>query len=168
MTLRARLLLSLGALLAVALVVTGGLVVGLTRQSLVQQLDEDLRTASPADRSLGNGGGPGPDEPTGRRFALLVYSLDGEELRTIPSGLAHDPDPLPLLPADGVSVLQLGQIIERPSVDGAVSYRLLAFRGRVEGPRILNVIGILGAPMTGVDQSVAVVVRSVPRMVHKR
>ncbi|HUR16701.1 MAG TPA: histidine kinase dimerization/phospho-acceptor domain-containing protein, partial [Candidatus Limnocylindrales bacterium] len=160
MTLRARLLLSLGVLLAVALVVTGGLVVGLTRQSLVQQLDEDLRNASPADRSLGNGPGPGPDEPTGRRFALLVYGLDGEQLRTIPSGLANNPDPLPALPDGGISRLEMGQIIERPSLDGAVAYRLLAFRGRVEGGLDLNVIGVLAAPMTGVDQSVAVVIRT--------
>ena len=48
MSLRGRLLLTLAGLLAVALVVSGGLVVGLTRNSLIEELDRELLGARAA------------------------------------------------------------------------------------------------------------------------
>ncbi len=155
MTLRARLLLSLGILLAAALLVTGALVVGLTRASLIEQLDSDLRGASLSDLTLGPG--PGPVDPTGRRFALLVYDAEGDQVRALPSGLPHAPDALPSLPASGVSGLPIGDIVERPAVDGSLEYRLYTLRGRL-GPA--EVIAVLGAPMTSVEQSIGVLVRA--------
>ena len=154
MTLRTRLLLSLGVLLAAALVVSGALVVGLTRASLIEQLDTDLERASPSDLSI-EPGGPGPADPGGRRFALLVYNAAGELIRALPSGLPNDP--LPSLPEAGVSGLPVGEIVQRPALDGSLNYRVRTLRGRL-GPA--EVIAVLGAPMTGVEQSIGVLVRT--------
>ena len=155
MSLRTRLLVAVGGLLAVALVVSGAFVVGLTRASLVDQLDADLRRAGPGDLILDNG--PGPSDPTGRRFALLVFNGQGDELRQMPSGLPDAPDSLPAIPARGVTALPLGQIVELAAQDGSLRYRALALRGRI-GPA--QVIAVLGAPMSGVESSMAVLVRA--------
>jgi signal transduction histidine kinase len=155
MSLRTRLLLAVGSLLAVALVVSGSLVVGITRQNLVDQLDADLRGASRSDLTIGQGSGPA--DPTGRRFALLVYDTDGDQVRALPSGLPYAPDSLPALPAAGVSALPVGSIVELPSIDGSLDYRVLTLRGTV-GPT--QVIAVLGAPMAGVEQSVGVLIRA--------
>jgi two-component system OmpR family sensor kinase len=155
MTLRARLLIALGALLAAALIVSGALVIGLTRTNLIQQLDDDLRSQTRSDIALGPEGGP--VDPTGRRFALLVYNGRGELLRSIPSGLPYAPDSLPSVPESGVTGMPMGQIVERPSVDGLLTYHLLTLRGRV-GPA--DVIAILGAPLAGVESSVGVMVQA--------
>lgn len=163
MTLRTRLLLSVGLLLAVALVVSGTLVIGLTRASLIDQLDSDLRGANVVDLSLGQGPGGPPGDPTGRRFALLVFDTGGERLRALPSGLPNTPDSLPTLPLAGVSAMNVGEIVERPAVDGSLNYRLLTLRGRIgpaEGIGAVEVIAVLGAPMAGMEQSINVLVRT--------
>src|SRR4051812_20044186 len=98
MTLRARLLLVVIGLLAIALVGTGLLVVGLTRASLIGQLDDDLRSASLAD--ISDFGPPQrPGDPTGRRYALFLLSPDGNVVFSVPSGFPSAPDPLPTIPA---------------------------------------------------------------------
>ena len=158
MTLRARLLITLGALLAVALVLSGGLVIGLTRASLVDQLDADLRGQERIDDV---GPGPGPVDPAGRRFAVLVYNTDGQLIRSLPSGLSYAPDPLPQVPDGGIAALPLDQIVERPSVDGSLDYRVRKVNARFNGqlgPQ--PVLVVLGAPMAGVEASVAVLVRA--------
>jgi two-component system OmpR family sensor kinase len=155
MTLRTRLLLAVGALLGLALIVSGIVVVGITRQALVEQLDADLRGAGGADLSLSASGGPA--DPTGRRFALLVYDRDGDEIRELPSGLSYAPDSLPALPQEGVSALPLGNVVELPARDNSLRYRVLTLRGRV-GPA--EVIAVLCAPMAGVEASVGVLIRA--------
>ncbi len=152
MTLRTRLLLALGLLLAAALVASGGLVVGLTRGSLVEQIDADLRSARGAD-VIDTGPIRGDNDPTGRRFALLVFDAGGVLLQALPSGLGYAPDPLPALPAVGEPGLPIGQIVERPAVDGSLSYRVLALRA-------LRGVVVLAAPMNGVAASIAVLVRA--------
>jgi two-component system, OmpR family, sensor kinase len=158
-TLRTRLLLSVGLLLAVALVVSGALVIGLTRASLIDQLDRDLREPNGVDLSIVQGPGGPPGDPTGRRFALLVFDNSGDQLHAFPSGLPNAPDSLPALPPAGVSAMNVGEIVERPAVDGSLNYRLLTLRGML-GPAELPVIAVLGAPMTGMEQSINVLVRT--------
>jgi two-component system OmpR family sensor kinase len=155
MTLRARLLLALGILVTTALVVTGGLVVGITRASLVEQLDTDLRTATSADISAAPPPGQ-PDDPTGRRFALLIYEANGDLVQALPAGLASSPEPLPDMPASGVQSLPTtGSIVERPSTDGSLSYRVLALRSPRGGFLL-----VLAAPMGGIEESIGVLVRT--------
>ena len=156
MTLRARLLLAVAVLLAAALIVSGGLVIGITRASLVDQLDRDLRTATGADISAAPG--PGNDnDPTGRRFALLIYDANEELVQALPAGLPTSPDSLPLVPTSGPDSLPTEQIIERPSVDGSLSYRVLALRGQF---RLQPVTLILAAPMRSVEQSIGVLTQA--------
>jgi len=152
MTLRARLLLSVGVLLAAALVVTGTLVVGLTRSNLIAQVDNDLENASRADFTV-VGPPRGGSDPTGRRFALLIVNADGVEVESLPSGFNRDPDPLPFLPAADEPALPVGRIVDRPAVDGSMSYRVLTLRA----PQSLTVV--LGAPLDQVEDSIAVLVR---------
>jgi two-component system OmpR family sensor kinase len=153
MTLRSRLLLLLGTLVAIALLFSGGLVVGITRASLVDELDNDLRTAWDADFTP-----PGPrrgdNDPTGRRFALLLYDRNGNRLQAWPSGFDYAPDPLPAVAAPSDAGLPLGRIVERRSVDGALNYRVLALQSRQ------GVAVVLAAPMRGVDASIGLLVRT--------
>jgi len=150
MTLRARLLLAMGALLALALIVSGGAVVGLTRASLLADLDRDLLTARVADVQPGP---PRQNDPTGRRFALLLYNADGETVQTLPSGFASAPDPLPEVAISGDAALPIGIIVERPAIDGSLHYRVLALRSP-QGPYV-----VLGAPMRGLDGTIASLMR---------
>ncbi|MGI8928158.1 MAG: sensor histidine kinase [Candidatus Limnocylindrales bacterium] len=150
MTLRTRLLLSLGLLLAAALVVSGGLVVGLTRANLIGQVDTDLRNARGAD--LLEAGPPRGGDPTGRRFALLILNADGVIVESLASGFGRSPDPLPSLPAAGEPPLPLNEIVSRPSVDRSISYRVLT----LQAPQSLTVV--LGAPLSDVEKSMAVIV----------
>jgi len=153
MTLRSRLLLLLGSLVAVALLFSGGLVVGITRASLVDELDNDLLTARTTDFTV-----PGPrrgqDDPTGRRFALLVFNRSGALIEQLPSGFNYSPDSLPAVAALPDSSLPTGRIVERPSVDGTLRYRVLA----LQLPQGQGVI--LAAPMRGVEASVGHLVRN--------
>ena len=153
-TLRARLLLALGLLLATALLVSGALVISLTRQSLVDQLDTDLSTATSADISTAPTGSD--NDPTGRRFALLIYDSDGDQLSELPSGIASAPDPLPQIPGNDPTRLPT-RIVELPAVDGSLDYRVLAVPGHI-GPQ--PVIAVLAAPMQGVENSIGVLTRT--------
>src|SRR6187401_3367116 len=160
MTLRARLLITVGALLAVALVCTGALVVGLTRGALVQQLDDDLREAFTTEINLRDESDQA--DPTGRRFALLVFERNGQSLAQRHSGPS---DSLPELPAGGPLDMPLNQIIELPSADGSQHYRVLARFAQLQfgspgpgpGP-LIPIIAVLGAPMAGVDRSMNVLI----------
>jgi two-component system, OmpR family, sensor kinase len=156
MSLRSRLLIAVGGLLVVALVVSGILVVGITRQNLVDQVDSDLRNASGADVGL-PGPGSGPADITGRRYALLAFDTDGDRLAALPSGPGNQPDSLPQLPPGGADSLTLGQIVELPAEDGSLRYRVLKEFAAV---RQVRVTAVLGAPMSGVESSIGVLVRT--------
>jgi two-component system, OmpR family, sensor kinase len=149
MTLRTRLLISLGGLLAVALVVSGALVVGLTRASLVQQVDAQLVEMRADLRRPGPGRG-GAIDPTGRRLALLVLDQEGQLLQGMPSGFPRHPDALPSIPARGEQALPLGEIVERPAIDGSLAYRMLSLEAQ-EG-----LVLVLAAPLREVDEAVGV------------
>jgi two-component system, OmpR family, sensor kinase len=155
MTLRGRLLLSLGGLLAVALLITGTTVVGVTRANLVAQLDAELRSINVRGQGMG-AMRRGIDDPTGRRIAYLRLGRDGGILASIPSGFDGRPDPLPTLPrfpVEGPSAL-VGRIVQQPSTDDSISYRMLFDNAR-QG-RVL----VLAAPMQGVDDAIAALVRN--------
>lgn len=155
MSLRARLLLSLGALVAVALVVSGALVVGLTRAGLVEQIDAELRSArGPGFR----GGQPGfdQDDPTGRRVAFIVIAPDGSLVYALPSGFASAPDPLPEVPSTDVlrANEHTDRVIELQAADGS-----LAFRAVVDGGPG-GTFRLLAAPLTAVDEPIGTLVRN--------
>ena len=155
MTLRARLLLALGGLLLAALVVSGALVVGLTRTALIEQLDSDLYTPTGAD--LTGVQAPGPGDPAGRRFAVLMYRNDGTLLEAFPSGRSNAPDPLPQMPTAGVGALPVDTVVELPAAHRPLSYRVLARRLEV---RQQPVTVVLAAPMSDVNTSTFLLVRS--------
>jgi len=141
-------------------VVSGALVIGLTRQSLVDQLDDDLRTATTADISTAPPA-PGENDPTGRRFALVIYDANGQQLRALPSGLSYDPDPLPVLPSGDPANLPADRIVELPSQDGQLDYRVLKLEGQITilgQPQ--DVTLVLAAPMKEIDGSIAVLTRT--------
>jgi two-component system OmpR family sensor kinase len=152
MTLRTRLLLAMGALLALALVVSGAAVVGLTRASLVADLDHDLLTVSPADVQP-VAGPQRPTDPTGRRFALLLFNAQGALVQSFPSGFAAAPDPLPDVAVTGAGALPIGYIVEGQAVDGSLTYRMLALRS-TQGPYV-----VLGAPMRALNGTIGALIR---------
>ncbi len=156
MTLRARLLLTVAGLLAVALVVTGLLIAGLTRASLVAQVDDQLRrtaTGGRLERILELDPG---DQLLGRSSAWLILGPGGAILASAPSGPATAPDPLPEVPADatGPASLPPGTIVDASSRDGSVDYRMLVARG----PRDTTLL--LASPLSDVQAATAALVRN--------
>jgi two-component system OmpR family sensor kinase len=156
MTLRARLLLTVAGLLAVALVVTGLLIAGLTRASLVAQVDDQLRrtvAGGRVDRILELEPG---DQLLGRSFAWLIVGPQGAILASAPSGPAREPDPLPAVPddlADPSSILP-GTIVDAASDDGSVDYRMHG------GPGPRRTTLLLAAPLGDVQAATAALVRN--------
>ena len=158
MTLRARLLITVGVLLVVALVVAGALLIGVTRNNLVADVDNELLSLQQPD--LENLiGQQGPRDPTGRRFAILVINPQGVVTESLASGFPNSPDPLPTIPQPNEPPLPLREIVERPSIDGTVAYRVRTLR--VVGPPNINGFSVaVAAPLGGVDRSVATLLRS--------
>jgi two-component system, OmpR family, sensor kinase len=161
MTLRARLLISLGILVAVALLVAGALVVQFTRAGLVNQLDDELRSASTRPAPLGQGGGPGgrgpgrnDDDPTGRRICYMLLNRNGTVVWSYPSGRGGNPDPLPSPPDVTDASTVVGRIVERPAVEGDLRYRLVVERG----PQRSFVV--LAAPLNVVDEPMGALIRN--------
>lgn len=160
MTLRARLLLSVAGLVVVALVAAGAVLVEVTRSNLIEQVDRELTGGGRGLGPLRPGfGGGGASDPTGRRTALVLLDGDGMVLESLPSGLAADPDPLPDLSpwfAGGASAPTAdGPVFSASSADGSVDYRVVVVR--VPGGRTL---GAIAAPLTGVRDTVAALVRN--------
>jgi two-component system OmpR family sensor kinase len=152
-TLRARLLLSLGVLVALALLVSGALVVNLTRNGLVEQLDDELRDAAsrPGPGPLGGGG---VDDPTGRRIAYIVVGPNGRVIAELPSGPAGNPDPLPSLPDLTDASTAPGRIVERPAVEGDLRYHVIVQRAQ------RGAFLVLAAPLNVVEQPIRALVRN--------
>lgn len=156
MTLRARLLVTVGVLLAVALVATGLLIAGLTRASLVQQLDDELRRTAAGgriDRILDQGPG---DQLLGRQFAFLIVGPQGGVLLSAPSGPARDPDPLPVVPDDvvGGAGPRAGTIVEAESEDGGTDYRMHV------GPGPRGTVLLIAAPLDEIQAATAALIRN--------
>src|SRR5690242_801080 len=132
MSLRSRLLLALAILMAVALVLAGFLVVGLTRANLVDRVDSELLgVAAGQNRFQRLADLTASDQDAGRRLAVMQLDRQGNVIRSFPSGFASDPDPLPDLPTypGGIPRSAYGQITQVPSLDGTIQYRVLTGMG---------------------------------------
>ncbi len=158
MSLRARLVLSLGTILAVSLVVAGIALVGLTRASQLDAVDRELQAVAArpmATATMMNAASA--TDAAGRRLAVLRLGANGRVVSATPSGYADSPDPLPTLPnwSGGVPPSALGAIVELASADGTVRYHVLIVQARMGG-------GILAiaSPLTGVDDAVGALVRT--------
>jgi two-component system OmpR family sensor kinase len=157
MSLRTRLVATLAVTLALALVLAGALILGLTRASLVERIDHELLTIAGAATNLDRLAQlADSSSDAGRRLAVLRLDRRGNVIRAFPSGFASDPDPLPALPVypGGIPDQAFGVIAERPSVDGGMDYRVLMERG----PRDLAIIAI-AAPTTSVEAAERALVR---------
>ena len=156
MSLRVRLVASLAATLAVALVIAGVLLVGLTRQALVERVDRELTAVTNASDRIGRLEDITGDNEAGRRLAVMRLDRRGTIQRAFPSGFASDPDPLPVLPAypDGIPESAFGVIETRASEGEALQYRVVMGRGQ------RNVIIALAAPLAGVEEATRALVRT--------
>jgi len=156
MTLRLRLVASLGAVLAVSLVIAGVLLVGLVRVSLVDRIDRELTTFASSTGMARLVTMQAADTTGGRRVAVIRYNRAGSITLTLPSGFADTPDPLPAMPnyTGGVPATDIGRVMQLPSTDGMMQYRVLLVSGRTNGAVIA-----VAAPMTGVEAAMATLVR---------
>ena len=157
MSLRTRLVATLAVTLALALVLAGALILGLTRASLVQRIDRELLTIAGAATNLERLAQlADANSDAGRSLAVLRLDRRGNVVRAFPSGFASDPDPIPDLPTypGGIPEQAFGVISERSSADGSVQYRVLMERG----PRDLASIAV-AAPMSSVDAAERALVR---------
>jgi two-component system, OmpR family, sensor kinase len=156
MSLRLRLVLSLGAVLAAALLVAGVLLVGLVHAGLVDRIDRELTSiaasSAPVQRLTTL---ESADSSSGRSIAVIRYNRQGSITLTLPSGFADTPDPLPAMPnyTGGVPSGDIGRLMGLPSVDGTMDYRVLLVSGR------LGSVVALAAPLSGVDATVQTLVR---------
>ena len=133
----------------------------LTQRSLVDQLDDDLLSAASGEVSTAPSA-PGTDDPTGRRFALILYDTTGQQLTSVPSGYAANPDPLPNIPSDDPTTLPQGRIVLLSSLDGSLSYQAIMVHGHVGPPpsQVIPVIAVFAAPMDQIDGSISVLTRT--------
>ena len=157
MSLRTRLLASLALMLAVALVAAGVLLVGLTRASLVDRVDRELRAV---DSSVGQlqrlANLAASDNEAGRRLAVMRLDRQGNIVRSFPSGFAHRPGSPPRdarLPG-GRSVHGLRADRGAAGCRRLMDYRVLTRQARG------NVIVAVAAPMAAVDAAVAALIRT--------
>ena len=160
MSIKARLAIAFVALLIGAAGVIGWSVVRTTRASLVDQLDDRLRAQGERPgRPL-----PPPDADTGtgtedrfRPTAELIVTANGRERLALPAGFDDDPEPLPELPtfpSRQANALD-GRIVTLPAEDGDLDYRVLVTRDPRGNYRVL------AAPLSGVDDAVDDLVRTI-------
>jgi two-component system OmpR family sensor kinase len=142
-------------------VISGAGIIVLTQRSLVEQLDDDLLSAASGEVSTAPAP-QGTDDPTGRRFALILYDANGNEIERIPSGIALTPDPFPVLPAGGPTDLPLGRIVQLSSAGGDLDYRVVMVRGHIGQPpqAVIPVIAVFAAPLDQVDASTSVLTQT--------
>ena len=159
MSLRARLVLSLGAVLTVALLVAGFLIVSLVHTSLVARLDSDLNAIGTNVKGLPQTAQVvGTDALTGRRMALMRLDKQGHVVESMPSGFATAPDPLPVLPAypGNIPAEAYGHVTDLASADGSVRYRVLI----VQSPGPKGQVIAVAAPLSGVDTTTQTLIRT--------
>src|SRR5262245_11556527 len=95
MSIKARLLITITVLAAVAFAVTGIATVTVTRAQMINRVDDSLTAAAGKDPHGPPGGSRGPRYGIQQGTASLVLSPTGEVLSSSPSGFADNPDPLP-------------------------------------------------------------------------
>ena len=127
MTLRARLVLAVTALLIGVIVTFGYVAAQSHRRVLVSQIDQRLESAlAQAARLRPGGGGPGGD----RIFAELILDPNNEVIASSQSGIRGDLDPLPDL--TGLPTLEPGEriVVTLPAVGGGFTYRAGVLRSQ--------------------------------------
>jgi two-component system OmpR family sensor kinase len=155
MTLRARLLVSIGLLVAAAFVVASWLVVTVTRANLVQQVDADLLAAAQRPGLSRGGLGLGPrSDVTGSQFAFVLMRPNGRVITSIAGGPPGNSYPLPTVPSPDDPAVGMGRIVDARAVDGELRYRLVM--RRAAGGTILAV----AAPLETVEQATDLLVRN--------
>jgi two-component system, OmpR family, sensor kinase len=163
MSLRARLVLALAAIVGGALLVSGVLLAHFTRAALVDRIDRELvsvvDTGSRIER-LGDLAETSAD--AGRRLAVLRLDEEGNVVNSLPSGFASDPDPLPDLPVypGGIPASAYGTVETRASADGSIEYRVVTaqLRTGMRGDR--SGIIAVAAPLATVDEAQQALVRT--------
>jgi two-component system OmpR family sensor kinase len=155
MSLRLRLVASLGVVLTVAFAAAGVLLVGLVHASLVDRIDRELTSISNSSALQRLLTVQASDTSAGRSLAVIRLNRQGSITLTLPSGFTDAPDPLPALPnyTGGVPAADLGRVTQLPSVDGSMDYRVLLAPGR------LGAVIALAAPLTGVEAATSTLIR---------
>ena len=163
MSLRTRLLFGM-ALLAVVLGMAAVVIARTTEAHLIDQVDEQIRSAVPQlgpNGSATDGGGPddntpADDSPGGngrppRLSSLYVgrVSVDGDLTTVLAPNLTGDEAPVPVLSTGSIDRLRHGRAVTVGSDDADVRYRVRALR---EGR--LGVMVVVALPLTDVDEAV--------------
>jgi two-component system OmpR family sensor kinase len=168
-TIKARLTLAVVVLVVVLTTVLGFVTIRATRASLVDQIDERLRSI--ADRPpgpRGNGlqpGGQGGNQAGGaddriddtyRDVGEYLYSANGTLLDERPAGFASDPEPAPDLPdPTSPAFADLGdEPFDRPAVSGDLEYRVLIAELRDGNTKVL------AEPLTELDEAISSLTRT--------
>ena len=157
MSLRARLLLTLGVTLAVALLAAGIVIVSLVRSNLVARVDQQLLTISPnVPKIEALATSLNPDDVSGRRVALMRLDRNGRIVQSIPSGFASAPDPLPVLPlyAGPIPPPAFDVVTEVASADGSLHYRVIVEHGKKD------LVIAIAAPLAGVEATTQTLIRT--------
>jgi two-component system OmpR family sensor kinase len=130
MTLRTRLIAAFTILLLVVVGVVGYVAVRSTRKVLIAQIDDRIVTVlnqtgrfNPDRQGPGPGPGPGFGPGSDRFLAEMVLDVDGQVVRSSPSGLEGDPDPLPDTGALPDLPQPSARIVTIPAVGGEFEYR---------------------------------------------
>lgn len=155
MTIKARLVLTISALVALAFVVSGVVTVGVTRAQMIGRIDDTLFSVKAKPPRYGEHKGPAPgldySNPSKPSLATLQFGPDGELIDSSPSGFVDDPDPLPDLESLGEAGLveHAGEIFTTGSVgDSGLRYRVL-----VSQPADGGFVAV-AAPLGDVDSTV--------------
>ena len=177
MSIRARLTIAIAAIFLVTVAVLGTMAVRTTRDTLIDQVDDQVRTYSERrakDPPKDDSGPDGPPSSTGydyqapvaedsgsnwerNDFAWVLYAADGTVLDMDPYGYrdqSASPPDCPDIPSPELDAA-LGEVVTLPSIDGTIQYRTLMTQldnGQIQA---------VGAPLTNVDSAVNNLIRGV-------
>jgi two-component system OmpR family sensor kinase len=158
MSLRARLLLGMGAI-ALVLVLAGAAIARTTERHLVSQVDDQLRDAGPAlnalprsDQQPGYGGPPdgGTQAPRLSRLYVGRITADGALVTLYAPDLSGEEGSAPALSAGDIAALRSGDAITARTENGDAEYRVLARNDRRRGGGLT----VAALPLDDVQESV--------------
>ena len=135
MTLRARLVIAVTAVLLVVLAGFGAVALTNTRRVMLAQIDQRLEEVLRQPTRL-RPNNPGPREGGDRIFAEIVLNGRDQVVASSPSGLVGDLDPLPRLDDLPRPPEREYQLVTVPSEDGSFTFRAGVLSG-TEGFRLV-------------------------------
>jgi two-component system OmpR family sensor kinase len=157
MSIKARLLVTISVLIALAFAGIGVATVQLTRAQMVERVDDSLRATTERPDKDGPGGRRNHVVSSGyaeRATAILYCDPDGTIASAEPSGFPGDPDPLPDLPPD-VVVARAGMVFTADAVDGSNdAYRVLVRPLPGGGPGQVDGFLAVAAPLDDVNATI--------------